>query len=357
MDHVGDHGGLPAEERALGLPKPSAEPSPDGPEDLRSGLVAKDRVDEGGRTRADGGEVVHVHRHDVLPYLLPAPDLLGKEHFRPDRVRGERERFAPDANDAREVSREVQGAAVGGRGAVSSFAQELREGRGDVRPVDPASCVGPFSAARRTRASEQWEGPGQKYPPTGWGATSNGRDLSERPMTPPVRKASPENRPPAPEMAAWVLAGRAFVRGRLQSVEIGISEDGMILSVGKVRSDAPRHDVGEGVILPSASDLHVHFREPGGPDGGESIATGTTQAAVGGVALVGEMPNTNPPVTDVETLMDKAGRVQGAAAVDVLLYASPTRPRALDRLASRAGAFKLYLSPTTGIDTPRTPAN
>jgi len=156
-------------------------------------------------------------------------------------------------------------------------------------------------------------------------------------------------------MAAWVLAGRAFVRGRLQSVEIGISEDGMILSVGKVRSDAPRHDVGEGVILPSASDLHVHFREPGGPDGGESIATGTTQAAVGGVALVGEMPNTNPPVTDVETLMDKAGRVQGAAAVDVLLYASPTRPRALDRLASRAGAFKLYLSPTTGIDTPPDP--
>ncbi|MCI4372967.1 MAG: dihydroorotase family protein [Thermoplasmata archaeon] len=171
-------------------------------------------------------------------------------------------------------------------------------------------------------------------------------------MTSPARAPPAENRPSAPEVAAWVLAGRAFVRGRLQSVELGISEDGMILSVGKDRSDAPRHDVGEGVILPSATDLHVHFREPGGPEGMESIATGTTQAAIGGVGLVGEMPNTEPPVTDVEHLREKEDRVRGSAVVDVLLYASPTRPRALDRLATRAGAFKLYLSPTTGIDTP-----
>jgi len=153
-----------------------------------------------------------------------------------------------------------------------------------------------------------------------------------------------------------VLAGRAFVRGQLQSVEIGISEDGTILSVGKVRSDAPRHDVGEGVILPAATDLHVHFREPGSSEGMESIATGTIQAALGGVALVGEMPNTEPPVTDLEALGDKESRVHGRAAVDVLLYASPTQPRALDRLATRAGAFKVYLSPTTGIDSPPGPA-
>ncbi len=173
-------------------------------------------------------------------------------------------------------------------------------------------------------------------------------------MTPPARTPSPVGRRPAAESAAWVLAGRAFVRGRLQSVEIGVSEDGTILSVGKDRSRAPRHDVGEAVILPSATDLHVHFREPGGPEGAETIATGTTQAALGGVALVGEMPNTTPPVTDVETLLDKEARVRGQAAVDVLLYASPTRPRSLEGLARRAGAFKLYLSPTTAIDTPPT---
>ncbi len=171
-------------------------------------------------------------------------------------------------------------------------------------------------------------------------------------MPPPVRRRTEEERPPQADTAAWVLAGRAFVRGQLQSVEIGISDDGAIVSVGKVRNDAPRHDVGDGVILPSATDLHVHFREPGAPATVESIASGTVEAALGGVALVGEMPNTQPPVTEVEVLLDKEALVRGRAAVDVLLYASPTNPRALDRLATRAGAFKLYLSPTTHIDAP-----
>jgi dihydroorotase len=174
-------------------------------------------------------------------------------------------------------------------------------------------------------------------------------------MTSPARTTPSKETPRPPEAPAWVLAGRAFVRGALQSVEIGISEDGTILTVGKDRSRARRHDVGEGVILPSATDLHVHFREPGGSPNVESIASGTTQAALGGVALVGEMPNTSPPVTDVDVLNDKIAHVLGRATVDVLLYASPSQPRALDRLATRAGAFKIYLSPTTGIETPPDP--
>ena len=150
----------------------------------------------------------------------------------------------------------------------------------------------------------------------------------------------------APEL---VLAGRAFVRGGLHPVEIAIGPDGTILSIGKVRSGAPRRDVGEAVILPAATDLHVHFREPGGPSASESIATGTVEAALGGVALVGDMPNTDPPVDDAEAVVSKAERVRGRAAVDVLIFANPTRPSALERLARTAGAFKLYLSPTTGI--------
>jgi dihydroorotase len=174
-------------------------------------------------------------------------------------------------------------------------------------------------------------------------------------MAPPGRRSPPEDPEADAEAPDWILAGRAFIRGRLQSVEIAISDDGRILSLGKVRSGAPRHDVGEAVILPSAADLHVHFREPGGPAGVESIATGTIEAAVGGVALVGEMPNTDPPVTDVEALATKAAKVRARAAVDVLLYAAPSQPKALDRLAVKAGAFKLYLSPTTGISTPPDP--
>jgi dihydroorotase len=162
---------------------------------------------------------------------------------------------------------------------------------------------------------------------------------------PPRRPAGTERTEPP----AWILAGRAFVRGRLQPVEIAIGEEGRILSLGRVRTGAPRHDVGDAVIVPAATDLHVHFREPGPESRTEDLATGTLQAVLGGVTLVGEMPNTEPPVTDAERLAEKAALVPGRAATDVLLYASPTEPRALPRLAERAGAFKLYLSPTTGI--------
>lgn len=155
---------------------------------------------------------------------------------------------------------------------------------------------------------------------------------------------------------ALVLAGRALLRGRLQHVEIAIDDVGRIRAIGKILSGTPRHDVGESVILPAATDLHVHFREPGGPAEAETISTGTIGAALGGVSLVGDMPNTRPLVSDVESWRQKASLVEGRAAVDVLLYAAPTVPRELERLARMAGGFKVYLSPTTGIVIPPTPS-
>ena len=167
-------------------------------------------------------------------------------------------------------------------------------------------------------------------------------------MTAPVRGRASERRSSVSDPPAQVLAGRAGLGGRLQPVEIGIDEAGRIQSVGRVRDGGRRHDVGEAVILPAATDLHVHLREPGGS--GESVASGTLEAALGGVTLIGEMPNTVPPVTNSDRLEEKAALVRGRAAVDVLLYGSPVVPRSIPGLAARAGALKVYLSPTTGID-------
>jgi len=150
---------------------------------------------------------------------------------------------------------------------------------------------------------------------------------------------------------ALILAGRALTRGKLQHVEIAIDDAGRIQSVAKAVRGEPRHDVGDAVILPAATDLHVHFREPGGPAGAETFSSGTIGAALGGVSLVGEMPNTHPPVTDLESWQEKADLVHGRAAVDVLLYAAPVVERALPALSRHAGGFKVYLSPTTGIES------
>lgn len=166
---------------------------------------------------------------------------------------------------------------------------------------------------------------------------------------PPTGDDSSANGPPA-----LVLAGRAWVGGRLQPVEIALDEAGWIRSVGRVRGGGRRHDVGDRVILPAATDPHVHLREPGGS--GETIASGTVEAALGGVTLVGEMPNTDPPVTSVERLEEKEALVRGRAAVDVLLYATPVSVSTIGPLGNRAGAFKIYLSPTTGIEEVPAPA-
>jgi dihydroorotase len=168
-------------------------------------------------------------------------------------------------------------------------------------------------------------------------------------MAPPVRPRSRTARRTRAE-AELVLAGRAWVGDRLQPLEIGIDGEGWICALGRRVAGARRHDVGERVLLPSATDVHVHLREPGPSDAPESIASGTVGAALGGVGLVGEMPNTEPPTTSVERLDDKEARVRGRAAVDVLLYATPVDAGAVRALARHAGGFKLYLSPTTAIE-------
>jgi dihydroorotase len=148
-----------------------------------------------------------------------------------------------------------------------------------------------------------------------------------------------------------VVAGRAWVRGKLQNVEIGIDDDGRIRRVAKdLRASGDRLDLGELVVLPAATDLHAHFRDPGGAEAAESFVTGTEGAAIGGTGTVVDMPNTVPPVTDRERWEAKASWTRGRLAVDIVLFGSAASPRAIRSLAPVAGGLKLYLSPTTDVE-------
>jgi len=165
-----------------------------------------------------------------------------------------------------------------------------------------------------------------------------------------TREATARPRPPSIDL---VLAGRLWVGGRLQPMEIGIGDEGRILAVGKSLRGGERHDVGDAVVIPSAVDCHAHFRDPGPPDAIETFESGTRQAALGGIGAAVDMPNTRPPSTTVDRLVDKAGRAKGRLAVDVLLYAALTVPERVAALSRHAAGFKLYMSPTTDIDPPR----
>lgn len=170
--------------------------------------------------------------------------------------------------------------------------------------------------------------------------------MPARPRARRSRDASPSTAVPP----ARVIAGRALLGGRLQPVELGVDEHGVIRRVARSIRGDERFDFGDRILLPSATDLHVHFRDPGGPEPADSFVTGTVQAALGGVGLVGEMPNTQPPVDSLERLRAKAERTRHRIAVDVLLYGLAAPAVDIARLAREAGAFKLYLSPTTGVD-------
>ncbi|HEV2520163.1 MAG TPA: amidohydrolase family protein [Thermoplasmata archaeon] len=172
-----------------------------------------------------------------------------------------------------------------------------------------------------------------------------------------MRSDGPPSDPFAPARSGSVppervIIGRGLWGGRLQSVEVGIGPEGDIVRVGRNVTGGERHDVGEALILPSATDLHVHFRDPGGPKDLETFETGTLQAALGGVGLVGDMPNTQPAVTDLERLESKAARARGHLAVGAFLYGAALTTSGVRRLSGQAAAFKLYLSPTTSIAEP-----
>lgn len=57
------------------------------------------------------------------------------------------------------------------------------------------------------------------------------------------------------------------------------------------------------VVAPGLIDIHVHFREPGQTHK-EDIHTGALAAAAGGFTTVVMMANTNPTISDVETLKE-----------------------------------------------------
>ncbi len=107
--------------------------------------------------------------------------------------------------------------------------------------------------------------------------------------------------------------------------------------------------------LPGLVDAHVHLREPGYTHK-EDFFSGTVAALAGGVTVVLDMPNTNPPTATPERLSDKARLAAAKAVCDVGLFVGATNTHADAYLpaARHACGLKIYVSDTFGslrIDT------
>lgn len=147
--------------------------------------------------------------------------------------------------------------------------------------------------------------------------------------------------------------------GRVVSPE-GTSEadvwivDGRVSAVGpglEAPSETPRLDARGRLVFPGLIDPQVHFREPGN-EHKEDLATGSLAAIAGGVTSFCEMPNTNPPTTTPESLVDKLNRARGRARADHAFFLGASAENA-DQLgewetAPGCAGVKIFMGSSTG---------
>jgi carbamoyl-phosphate synthase/aspartate carbamoyltransferase/dihydroorotase len=101
--------------------------------------------------------------------------------------------------------------------------------------------------------------------------------------------------------------------------------------------------------LPGLIDPHVHFREPGGTNK-EDWDSGTAAALAGGFTTVLAMPNTQPPITNLETFLLALNAAKTKARCDYaqFLGAGPDNIDESAELSLQTAGLKMYLDQTYG---------
>jgi dihydroorotase len=134
-----------------------------------------------------------------------------------------------------------------------------------------------------------------------------------------------------------------------RTVDISVA-DGTVVHAGAGGRADEVIDCSSLLVLPGGVDMHVHMRGGSRESGKEDWGTGSRAAIAGGVTLVVDQPNTDPPLTTVEAFR---GRVREAVQDSLCHFAvnagaAPGAPLQ-DLLRSGAMAFgEIFLAPSTG---------
>jgi len=149
-----------------------------------------------------------------------------------------------------------------------------------------------------------------------------------------------------------IRGGTLVSPGGEDRADIGVKA-GKIVTIGALdAADAGEVFDATGLhVLPGVVDSQVHFREPG-LEHKEDLETGARSAALGGVTVVFEMPNTNPSTVTPELMEDKLARAKGRMDVDHAFYAGATKenPHLLAEMERMAGCcgVKVFMGSSTG---------
>ena len=108
-------------------------------------------------------------------------------------------------------------------------------------------------------------------------------------------------------------------------------------------------------LLPGATDVHSHHREPGYTHK-EDIVTATSACAAGGVTTSFAMPNVDPPPNSPDRLAAMIDLYEQKAIIDWNINPAGTVPEHIPALAEMGiAAFKVFMVVDTGRSYPHMP--
>ena len=145
--------------------------------------------------------------------------------------------------------------------------------------------------------------------------------------------------------------GSCYINGKLTKTDIGLSGN-KIKKIGKIELNSSKvYDATDKVVLPGIIDTQVHFREPGSTDA-EDLESGSRAAVLGGVTALFEMPNTNPPTSNLVEFDKKLQAAKNRMHSNYAFYfgATPNNTDQLAQLKDVEGCcgVKLFAGSSTG---------
>ena len=145
--------------------------------------------------------------------------------------------------------------------------------------------------------------------------------------------------------------GSCYINGNLVKTDLGLSGN-KITKIGKIELNSSKvFDATDKVILPGIIDTQVHFREPGSTDA-EDLESGSRAAVLGGVTSLFEMPNTNPPTSNLIEFEKKLQLAKDRMHSNYAFYfgATPENTDQLSKLKNLKGCcgIKLFAGSSTG---------
>ena len=145
--------------------------------------------------------------------------------------------------------------------------------------------------------------------------------------------------------------GSCYIDGKLVKTDIALIGK-KISKIGKIKLNSSKvFDATDKIILPGIIDTQVHFREPGSTDS-EDLESGRRAAVLGGVTSLFEMPNTNPPTSNLIEFEKKLQLANDRMHSNYAFYfgATPDNIDQLSKLKNLKGCcgVKLFAGSSTG---------